>query len=313
MHSIIVPIFSLNEEWSFKPITTLQQKNICKVLLESADNNNIIKRCIDSIISECLQEQHKHLFNTITLLDKLIILLKLRCSSIGWEIELESIKDGRTIKHNYSFLTILEEAAKVSLKIKPLVIEGKNIYITCNIPSIQDENILNNFITESLTEENILCLFIRNIKIQENNINLMSLSYKERNTLLESLPTLFIQKIQQYTYETIEQLNTINLYTIFDTKINFNIFGKTYADYIKFLFQEDLFNLYQETYILTKHINMSANYVDNLTALEREVYISLLKQENQSQQQDATVDENTVNVPNNSIDSLDLYKQEKGG
>lgn len=316
MHSINIPIFSLDEVWQFKPINTLQQKNICKILIESADNYSLFKETVDKVIIKCLDKKHRHKYNNITLLDKLIILLKLRCSSIGWEVELETERDGKRVKFNYSFLNVLENAAEIAKNIKPCVIEDKSIKLICNIPSSYRELALFEATTlESFSEETILPYFIEKIIIQGADIHLSSLDTNQQLSVVSVLPVFLIKKIQEYMYNILNTLSNIIFYKVFDTTINFNIFGKTYAEYIKFIFEEDLYNLYQETYILTKHANMAAAYVDKLTALERNIFISLLKQENQTQESSSEREDTTniTNIPGNDIDSLDIYKQEKGG
>ena len=83
-YSIVIKIPSLNEDWNFKSITTLQQKEICKSLL--LDNNTLLLNTLNKVLNQCLDPINS--INSLTLTDKIVILLNLRWESIGDTIEI---------------------------------------------------------------------------------------------------------------------------------------------------------------------------------------------------------------------------------
>ena len=93
-YSVSIKIPSRDEEWEFKPINTLQQKELCKVML--LNNELLFINTINKIIIQCLDPKHN--FVNLTLVDKFIILVKLRWESVGDSIDIEIEKGNNQFK-----------------------------------------------------------------------------------------------------------------------------------------------------------------------------------------------------------------------
>jgi hypothetical protein len=246
--------------------------------------------------------------------------MKLRCVSIGSTTEFEAEKDSKKVKITYSFADILETIYTITEQLHHLVIENNNIEIKCNIPNIFCElDIIDVSQKSSLTYEDIMPYFVEHIKINNKHIVMRELPYEAQMRVLHTLPTTVIDNIQLYITNIIQQFAAVTIYNFDSTEIKFSFIGTLYTDYIKFIFRENMYKIYQEIYILSKHVNMSAEYIEKMTPLEREMYISFFKQENKTSseglppQQDIPISPAQEPVSDFNIDSFDDYKNIMGG
>lgn len=303
-YSVSFKIPSQNKNWEFKSINTLQQKEICKVMLMNDDQ--LLIDTFNQIIVQCLNPKYD--FNLLTLLDKLLILIKLRWESIGDSIDIEIEKDSKKYNSTYSLVEIAEKFYIASQEINILQIEEKNIKILCSLPRVQDEfNFLQEISQSDATYDSIIYYFINEIKIDEINYNLTALEIKE---ILNNLPAHIYQKILSYVKFCLDRLYKVIIYSYLEEEIYFN-YNKNYIDFIKFIFKEDLYGIYQDIYILNKTANFNSEYVDSMSPLERQLYISFIVQEKQQNSKvPPTQEEVKINSPSGTFDT---YMNQMGG
>lgn len=317
MYSLEIPICSLKEQWKFKPLTTSLQKDLCKSFFEDNSAEFFINY-INEILKECTHPSHN--IYRLNIIDKLIILMKIRCVSVGSTTEFEAEKENKKAKITYSFADILVELYNIASQQETLIININNISIRCCVPGVDREvDLLNTSIKETITYEDILPYFISDIVVQGKSIEFKSLPYSAQLRIINGLPISIVKYIHEYMLKIIEAYSKVILYNFNNTEVRFNFLGTLYTDFIKFLFRENMYKIYQEIYILSKHINMDAEYIEKITPLEREMYISFFKQENKAASNDIpTTNEIPLNntdtaVSDFSIDSLDDYKNIMGG
>ena len=134
---------------------------------------------------------------------------------------------------------------------------------------------------------------------------------------VNNLPANIITKINSYIERILSNFNEIIIYNIINKKINFTLLGELFTDYCKFIVKDNLHSIYQEIYILNKHINMSSEYVEKLTPIEREIYIASLRKENKISTENIPTSPQAVPIPQNnqypSLDSIDTFKHTMGG
>lgn len=303
--SINIKIPSLSEEWNFKSITTLQQKEICKSLL--INNNNILIHTFNRVIKDCLEPSND--FNKLTITDKIVILLKLRWESIGDSIEIEIEKDAKKYSSTYSIIDVAERFTNVCSNITPFCIEEQSFKITCNNMYVKHEAEFIKLISNSdSTYEDILPFFITNIEINNQSF---SLPIEEIRAVVSTLPAGLYQKLIIHIKSILRDIYSVKIYSYLDEEILFN-FNTIYIDFLKFLFKEDLYGIYQEIYLLNKTAGFDSNYVEGMSPLERQLYISFITQERQQNSKPSSaVSQDTL--PNNSVDSFDSFMNEMGG
>ena len=163
------------------------------------------------------------------------------------------------------------------------VIYHNNITILVDFPNILSEGILlqtkgNNVehIFETVPE------YIKTITIEDSVIDITRFTPKEKTQMYESLPISIRSKIQQNVLETIKLLASRNVFLI--PKLDyfrFNFYNKSLQEFIRLIFSHDLRSIYQEYYVLASK-KIDPLYVDNLSILERKVFISFIEEEIES-------------------------------
>lgn len=312
MYIIEIPIPSLEESWLFKPITTAIQKDISQIILQ--DNAELLYEFLTELIQMCVENKHKQNIYKLSMLDKFIILLKLRCVSIGQSIDLNLTEEDKLYKIVHSCSYTLQQAIQALKTISSLTIKHDIIEIICNIPLICFEKYIYKTINSEtdISIDSLYIYFIRNIKINNRCIEFKDLAIEDQRQIINQLPSSTLSKVHIYIHNIINSIKNIVLYKTHNFTLRFNIFSMIYFDYIKLIFQEDLFKIYYDIYILNKTINMSSEYIENITPIERDLYISIYKRENK------TAQTNDQDIPiqqreDNSLSDLDIYKNIKGG
>lgn len=307
MYNTIVYIPSLKQKWRVRPYNTFHQKEICKSLYEEDDV--LFINIINDILIECIHPDHN--IKQLTIIDKLLLLLKIRCAAAGAEMEFESeTEDKKKYNINYNFYDIYANLHEITKKIEPLKIISDSFEIQCYLPNISQEINLNNKIKDGVTYEDILYYFINFIKINNHTFIMRELTELEQQQLVNILPVSIIKDIQLYVDNVITKFNELIIYNLFNKKISFSFLGTLYTDYCKFIVKDNLHSIYQEIYILNKHINLSSDYVEKLLPIEREIYIASLRRENKS-----SIEESSPTTPTTipQINSLDEFQHEMGG
>jgi len=315
MHTISISILSLNEQWLFTPLTTRQQKDICKIIIEIKDNYTHFISVINTIILNNLAFIYHSKFNSINLIDKLIIILHLRCVSIGSETELHLQKEDRQYNYTYKFTDIIDQIVNCFQQYSLPIIEEGNMKVICSIPLISEESsLISIHKNQNLTYSDLLSFFVQKIIIADSVIECSQLSTIERNKIINTLPALLLNKIINAIEYIIQHFSTVLLHSVMDVQIKLNFVGTVYIDFIKFILEYNLYNIYQEIYALNKHGNIAADYIETLTSMERELYISFIKQENQPTGDQTSTNDVAVPLPlNDPLQDLDIYKQTVGG
>lgn len=298
MYYYILQIYipSQSTEWSFRPISTLQQKELSKVLL--INNNRQILHIFNQVIKECADPKHN--IEELTIFDKVIVLLKLRCESIGDTIDLEIKKDDKKYDYAYSIESVYAKFVEAFKDTKNLTIKHSNIIIECGLPSIQDEDFILNNIND-LSIYDVINFCIKKIQINEQFIKL---NKEEFNNIKNNLPAFLQKDIVEYIKTAFSSIQNIPIYSILDEEIKFS-FNDIYLDYIKLLYKEDLYKIYQEIFLLTKSAKFTAEYVESMSPSERQLYITFLVQE--SQPPSSASAEQVNDVP------YDSFMQQMGG
>lgn len=307
-YSIVIKIPSLNEDWNFKSITTLQQKEICKSLL--LDNNTILLNTLNKVLNQCLDPINS--INSLTLTDKIVILLKLRWESIGDTIEILVEKEGKKYNSIFNLAETTEKFTKIYSSIKPHTIEEKKFKIVCNVPGINKEiDFITQISEENVSYNDILPYFINFISIDNQQF---ILTQKELHTILTYLPVNLYEQIISYVKETINTMHSVLIYSYFEEEIFFN-YSRVYIDFIKFFLKEDLYSIYQDIYLLNKVASFNSDYIENMSPLERQLYITFIMQERQQTTTGPSTNNPSSNsIPNNaSVDTFDSFMNEMGG
>lgn len=129
---------SLKRDVRFLEINTAQQKRLVKAQLDSTVINTDFMETLRDIIKENCKEDVD--IDQLTIVDKLLIAIALRCYSIGSSIETEiGIKGGKSAKIQLDLNNIYEIAKSTIGSIEDLILEDETFKITCSTPTIKAE------------------------------------------------------------------------------------------------------------------------------------------------------------------------------
>jgi hypothetical protein len=210
---------SLQKEVKFKQLTTEQLKRLLKTVIDSPVYNTEFIKTFNSIIKENCIESDINTEN-FTIFDKLLLIFKIKIESISPDFNF-TFTDDEVQNYNLSeknkivnikqhFQDFLEK----KIVFEPLAIEYNNCSIICNLPTLFTENKLEQELHKNVKIEvntpeelraivgetfiNEVTKFITEIKINETDIDLMKLTFKNRISVVENLPTQIINKVIKY-------------------------------------------------------------------------------------------------------------------
>jgi hypothetical protein len=231
--SFLIP--SLQKEVKFKQLTTEQLKRLLKTVIDSPVYNTEFIKTFNSIIKEnCLEKDI--ITENFTIFDKLLLIFKIKIESISGDYNFtfteEEIQNNDLLGKNIiaNIENHFQEFLNKNVQFEPLTIEYSNSLVVCNLPTLFTENKLEQELHKNIKIEvntpeelraivgetfiNEVTKFITDIKINDSSIDLMKLTFKNRISVVESLPTQIINKVIKYieSYrETIKPLLTYKL------------------------------------------------------------------------------------------------------
>ena len=134
---------SLKRDVRFTEIDTNQQKRLIKSIVDSpVYNTEFILTIYDILKENCLDTDVN--LDSLTIVDKLLILLGLRISSVGGALDVDiTIEEGKPTKSVSIDLIKVYEIAKTTLtNITPIVLKDDIFYVECSVPTIKTEILL---------------------------------------------------------------------------------------------------------------------------------------------------------------------------
>ena len=221
---------SLQKEVPFKQLTTEQLKRILKTVVDSPVYNTEFIKTFNSIIKENSLDKEVNVDN-LTIFDKTLLLFKTKIESISpdfvftftdEEIRNNDLSD-KTVTINLE--TRLNKFLEKNINFEPQIIEFNNNTVTCNLPTLYTENKLEHELHKNVKIEvntpeelrtivgetfiNEVTKFITNININGSEVDLLKLTFKNRISVVENLPTQIINKVIKYIEnyrETLKEL-----------------------------------------------------------------------------------------------------------
>ncbi len=237
------------------------------------NNTTNINSQINLILSELVPDLN---IKKITLEDKLCIFLTAREICVNPDLKLKGNCEETNKPFNWTteIRLIIENLRKINTKhyFQETNIEG------CFTGIWLDDELDYNKEVESLFTE--LIARIKSLKIDGVNIDL-NLPFAERKAVLELLPGSILKTLIKHLQNYLTELNNINLLEVkspFTDKVLLRYTGQLTAkdvnDFIKYLYLENLNNVYKSFYNVVKHCQFSPEYIDNITPAEMQVYWS---------------------------------------
>jgi len=231
---------SLKKNVMFREINTSQQKRLIKAIIDSPVYNTEFIFALRKIIKEnCVDTSID--VDELTIMDKLMIAMKMRSVSVGDSLELQvpvgEGEDKRTIQRAVSLEKLLKDLKK-KVKIPKVEIfsDDKNVYeVTCGLPTILNEYKLEDEMRKNNETRDIknydelrqsvgdvfigeVAKYIRGLAIKEGDqltkIDLNALSFRNRITLIEKLPEQITKQVVNYIDKVKKELDKVTLVSV---------------------------------------------------------------------------------------------------
>lgn len=209
-----VYIPSLKKDVMFKEMSTGQEKNIVKCIVDNPIHNTEFIFTIRNIIKENCAENID--IDSLTLIDKGMICLVMRSKSIGNEYKLS--KDG--VDYTINLDDVINKLKEIEIPENKLI-EDDDFDVVCGVPTIKIENELEEnfkskyiesakkpkeFMTEIETLFDIeLIKYVKNIKIKKEDgvydVDMENYDYDDRGKFINALNNKILIEILNYIDE----------------------------------------------------------------------------------------------------------------
>lgn len=273
---------------NFREVNTQEQLFLAKANL---NYNNDTKSLFDyfnstkKLFEGCIE--NKESFNKISLIEYVLFLIKLRIVSVGLYIEflLNNNKNQKTkIKIDLrSYLRNLYSVGEFFENDKNAIISDKNISIKLGWPKISSIETFQKFILENKNEyqiiTNTLQEYVEFIEINNKKIIFDNFNYFQKIEMIDSIPMVLKNKIQDKVIEAITFLFNKKLFDVknFENE-RFNFYNLKFIEHIKMFFAYDIKSLYTEIYYLAS-VHLSPDYVLKTSPSERKIYLSIIEEQ----------------------------------
>lgn len=277
-----------------RQFTNLEYKTLLKVLM-----NKDFRQCnnyIDSLIQSCVDVNLK----SINFIDKLVILLNLRCISIGDTLTQTVKMDTSVAKLNYNIYTIIENISNFEIpRFEQSVLNLGKISIVFTIPS-------NIFI-----DVKDISNFIESITIKNRSYNLRSMNDTLRTKFVDELPGNIVPHLYEHLSKFTNALNKLELLHLRTdvnkkdtTPITLHIDQINMFTFVNVLFNEHLSNLFLKQFVLSKHHNIDCDYYDKMSPIESEIFFNFHKEIQEQEKKEASTNNNGPVIPGVVADSI---------
>lgn len=234
---------SLNKNVMFREINTNQQKRLIKSIIDSPVYNTEFIFTLRKIIQEnCVDTSID--IDQLTIIDKLVIAMKMRSVSVSDTLELQVPigkvgKDDKqkTIKRGVSIEKLITDIKKnTNIPEVETFTDDKGIYkIECGIPTISTEYKLENEMRNNSESKDIknyedlrqtvgdvftgeIAKYIRGLCIIENDtttkIDFNTICFKNRIALIEKIPERIVKNVITYIDKVKREIDKITLVQI---------------------------------------------------------------------------------------------------
>lgn len=278
----------------YRELTTEEHLHLSKAHFMIPQEDDFLAdygRVLRDVVLKCVK--NKDDFKKINIVEYVLFLIKLRIISLGDEIELQF----KSFKENEGKIKItinLQEFAQNLFKhtnniLNFEILETEEMTIKLGWPMATSEKVFlqkqEKIILDSIIE------FVDSLKIKDKEIKFKDFSLEEKTILFDKIPAKTQNKIQE---RVLNYVNKLSENSIFNDKVSeylsFNFYNFSYQNILRLLFTENLKNLYMEYYLLSSK-NLSISDVNKLTVAEKNIYMSFIKEENESQDSNSLMSE----------------------
>ena len=257
------------------------QDYIGLVKLIANDDTELIIQAFESLI---LKSVGNDIYSQLTRIDKFFILCTMRAVSIGPVVSLV-FEDEETNKQYTSKIELIKTLQNIDAKqfnyTQQLTV-SKNMELVVSVPvSIG-----------TVTDEDLLIDCVKKLTIKGVEYNLNDMPHDQKSHIVDLLPTSIVKNLSNYIEETCEAFSGVNLFkrlnphskppTIDEYAVNF--YDNSILDFLIICFRENLKNIYDMVYVLSKALNFSGDTMYKSTYSELTIYLDIYQKELEAQE-----------------------------
>lgn len=234
-------------------------------------------------------------FEYLSIIDFLLLIIQIRCISIGGSIQLE-LTDEKNTKIELNLNKVIENIKKAT---------DFNFIENIEECKIEYQYLpLKNFLIPLSTNNDILNLkgFIKNIYTPNNPvIDISRLDDKTFLQLFTSFPANYSAKIFKQITNIIQQINQTDLLQHLSNKnLSLPLTPDSFIFFLQLLFSKNLLPLYENIFALCKFAHLPPEYIEECTPGEYTIFVKILERilkEQNTQSQSTTMPAINLGAP----------------
>ena len=220
----------------------------------------------------------KSIFSKLSNLEKFLILLEMRSSSVGDSLQ---ITGNNSAKIDLSIISIKNTIQnKVDkLDLSKNIKQENNYNIFLSIPKT--------FLIDDI--DKMYIEIIDRIEMHDETLNFFYLTSKEKELIINNIPAYISSNILNYIKNIQSCIGEINIITGNEKfgleTIKLSVFDKTMFLFLKSIFTDDLYNYYELQYSLSNKMNVSYDHFMKMSPNECKLFINFYNKEMKKQEE----------------------------
>lgn len=292
--SFTYPVYipSVGDFVNFRELLNKQYVVILKYLANN-DNTNIdtyINRLIDELNDDTTHDQ-------LNKIDKLCVMITIRIMCIGPDVDLTMTCDKTQQQYNgkIELTNVLQMLADLNTVENKTFQLKNNITVHAGVPTnlwYDDDNTTLDVIMDTIT----------GITVNNTHHNMNDLTIKQKNDVLDRLPDFNLSHAINLANESQQSFNDLIIFqdrnphdeqaSVQEYKLG--LYDNSMFDMIKMCYSSNIQNYYMSMYTLCDTMGFTADYIQNITPVESNIYINQKRQEIERQKQSQSKPDPTI-------------------
>jgi len=269
---IYLPI--LKQTIRFKNLNNSHYFDILKFITNNDEEG--LNDYFDNLILDLII--NKSIFSNLSNLEKFLILLEMRSSSVGDSLQITGTNSSKIDLSIISIKNTIQTKVNELDLIKSLKCDN-NYNIFLSIP----KTFLIDNIDKMYTE------IIDKIEIEDEILNFFNLTSIEKEIIINNIPATISGNILNYIRNIQSSIGQINIITGNEKfgleTIKLSVFDKTMFLFLKSIFTDDLYNYYELQYNLSNKMSVSYDHFMKMSPNECKLFINFYNKEMKKQEE----------------------------
>ena len=276
----------LKQEIRYENLTNFHYFNILKFITNNDDEglNDYFENIVKHLITD------KELYVKLSNLEKFLILLDMRSTSVG---DILQLNGSGTVKVDLSLNSIKNNIINKFKEIEiTKTISEDNFKVYLSIPK--------QFFIDDI--DKIYQEIIDKIELKDEILHYFSLTVLEKEGIINCIPASIAGDMLKFINDSQEIINSINIVTgnsKFGLEtIKLSVFDKNMFFFLKSIFTDDLYNYYDLQYNLSNKMNVSYEQFMKMSPNECKMFINFYNRDISKQEEAQSKQQGSYQKPN---------------